>query len=178
MRKPDILLTDEEQKLFSLIKFNWNTHDELHRSLEAMSLLAKSILDRGAIPQVRISYFTDPEFNPGGRGKSREEIFEANGTCGDEILRHPHFLRHLEYFLCGPNMPAVAVDAFKTKLLESGYLTGGDINDLAPFARACVRSNGLKPHAAAEEFFKLAIDCGARPAYADSLRKSVRAVKL
>lgn len=178
MRYPDIVLTDEEQALFLSIKFNWQSHDELRCSLEPMRLLALSLFERSAIPQIRIAYFTDPNFNPGGRGKSREETFESNGTSGDEILRHPHFLKYLEYFLCGPMLPSVAIDTFKREALCSGYLTGGDINDLTPFARSCVRSNGLDPHVAADEFFKLAIECGAGPCYADTVRKSVRTIKL
>ena len=177
MKNPDIILTDEEQSLFFSIKFNWKNHDQLRCSLEPMRLLAFSLLERSAIPEIRIAYFTDPNFNPGGRGKSREEIFESNGTSGEEILRHPNFLKYLEYFLCGPNLPSVAIDTFRTEALCSGYLTGGDINDLAPFARSCIRSNGLAPRVAAEEFFKLAVECGAGPSYADMLRKSLRAIK-
>lgn len=177
MRNPDIILTNEEQAFFLSITFNWKKHDELRCSLEPMRLLALSLFERSAVPEIRIAYFTEPDFNPGGRGKSREEIFESNGTSGEEILRHPNFLKHLEYFLCGPNLPSVAIDTFKRVALCSGYLTGGDINDLAPFARSCVRSNGLDPHVAADEFFKLAVECGAGPSYADILRKSVRAIK-
>ncbi|WP_434517868.1 hypothetical protein [Pseudomonas sp. NFX1] len=177
MRKPDIVLTGEEQKLFLSIKFDWNSHDELRGSLEPMSLLTKCLFERGAIPEIRIAYFTDPEFNPGGRGKSRQRVFENNGTSGGEIIRHPHFMKYLEYFLCGPKLPSAAIDNFKKKASSSGYLTGSDINDLTPFARSCVRENRLDPHNAADEFFKLAVECGARPAYADNVRKSVRAIR-
>ncbi len=120
-----------------------------------MRLLAESLFERGAVPDVRIAYFTDPDFNPGGRGKSREEIFERNGASGDEILGHPHFLKYLGYFVCGPELPSAVIDASKKEASFSGYLTGGDINDLAPFARSCVRSNCLDPHTAADEFFSL-----------------------
>lgn len=177
-RHPDVILTNEEQELFSSIEFNWKSHDELHRSLEPMRLLATSLLERAAIPDIRIAYFTDPDFNPGGRGKSRKDVFEGNGTYGDDILSHPHFLKYLEYFLCGPKLPTVVIETFNRKTSCSGYLSGGDIYDLAPFARSCVRSNGLHPHDAADEFYKLAIECGAAPTYAETVRKSVRAIKL
>lgn len=107
------------------IRFNWQNHDELRCSLEPMRLLALSLFERSVIPEIRIAYFKDPNFNLGGRGKSREEIFESNGTSGDEILSHPHFLKYLEYFLCGPNLPSLAIDTFKREALCSGYLTGG-----------------------------------------------------
>ena len=178
MREPDIVLTGEEFTLLSQVNFSWKSHDDLRSSLEPMRLLANSILERGAVPAVRIAYLTDPGFNPGGRGKSREEIFQRNGTSGDEILRHPHFLKYLEYFIFGPDLPAPVVDKFRSEASFSGHLTGGDINDLAPYARSCVRSYGLAPHDAAEEFYKLAVECGAMPTFAETIRSSVRAVKM
>jgi hypothetical protein len=178
MRHPDIVLTEEELTFLSQINFNRKTHDELRSSLEPMALLAARLLERHAVPEVRIAYFTDPDFNPGGRGKSREDIFKGNGTSGDEILCHPNFLKHLEYFIFGPKLPSAVIDKFKSEASFSGHLTGGDINDLAPYARSCIRSYGLDPHDAAEEFYKLAVECGAMPAFAETMRSSVRAVKV
>jgi len=126
---------------------------------------------------IQIAYFTDPKLNLGGRGKSRQEIFEKNGTSGDEILRHPHFLKHLEYFVCGPDLPAEAIEKFKCEA-SGGHLGGSDIIDLTPYCRSCVRQNRLEPHRAADEFFKLAVECGAMPGFAENLLKSIRAVKL
>ncbi len=178
MRHPDISLTEQEFELLSQVNFTSNNHDDLRKSLEPMAQLATSLLKRGAIPEIRIAYFTDPNFNPSGRGKSKEDVFVRNGTSGDEILRHPHFLKHLEYFIFGPDLPPIAIEKFKNEMSSSGYLTGGDINDLTPFARSCVRSNGLDPHRAAEEFYKLAVECGAMPTCAESIRSSVRRIKV
>ncbi|HBN9879500.1 TPA: hypothetical protein L3958_005479 [Pseudomonas aeruginosa] len=177
MRDPDISLTPEEQALFSKIQFNWKNHEELRGSLAPMEALAISVLQRGVVPEIRISYFTDPDLNPSGRGKSRRDIFERNGTSGDEILKHPHFLKHLEYFICGPDLPVAVIKKFKDES-ASGHLSGSDLNDLTPYARSCVRQNLLEPHRAAEEFFKLAVECGALPGLAENLRKSVGAIKL
>lgn len=177
MRDPDIALTSEEQALFLKIRFDWRSHEELRGSLAPMESLASSILERGVVPEVRIAYFTDPKLNLGGRGKSRQEIFEKNGTSGDEILRHPHFLKHLEYFVCGPDLPAEAIEKFKCEA-SGGHLSGSDIIDLTPYCRSCVRQNRLEPHRAADEFFKLAVECGAMPGFAENLLKSIRAVKL
>lgn len=178
MRNPDIALTDEERALFLSIRFEWKSYDELSSSLEPMKKLAERLLERSVVPKIRLSYFNDPDFNPGGRGKSRAQVFERNGTLGDEILVSPGFLKYLEYFICGPDLPVSAIERFKNEADGSGYLTGGDINDLTPFARSCVRTYGLEPHRAADEFFKLAIECGAMPWAAESVRSSVRAVKL
>lgn len=177
MRVPDIPLTSEELALLSKIRFNSLNHQELRNSLAPMETLALSILKREVVPQIRIAYLTDPELNPGGRGKSRKDIFEKNGTSGDEILRHPHFLKYLEYFIFGPNLPVTAIERFKSKS-DFDELSGGDMSGLTSYARTCVRQNSLNPDRAAEEFYKLANECGAMPEFAKSLRKSVLAVKL
>ncbi|MEA9609087.1 hypothetical protein QY702_22370 [Xanthomonas campestris pv. plantaginis] len=177
MREPDILLSVEEQYLFAEIRFDWKSDEELRSSLAPMEQLASSILGRNAVPEVRLSYFSEPEFNPTGRGKSRQDVFEKNGTSGGEILAHPSFLKHLEYFICGPDLPNVAIEKFKSEA-SSSHLSGSDIVDLGPYARSCVRQYRLDPHHASEEFFKLAVECGAMPGFADNLRKSVRSVKL
>ena len=178
MKEPDIDLTEEERLLLSQIAFNWVNHDELRGSLKPMEELATRLLERGAIPSIRICYFNDASFNPGGRGKSREEVFEKNGTAGKDILCHPHFLKYFKYFLFGPELPPTVIERFKNEASCSGHLTGGDINDLAPYARSCVREYRLAPHDAAEEFYKLAIECGAIPSSAEIIRSSVRAVKI
>lgn len=121
--------------------------------------------------------FIDPERNPGGRGKSREQVFEKNGTSGAEIYAHPSFLKFLEYFIYGPDLPPSIIGKFKEAMSVSGYLTAGDINDLVPSARAAVRSARLSPHEAAEEFHKLVLECGAMPYSAESMRKSILAVR-
>lgn len=178
MREPDIPLTAEERTLFSTICLDWRQdHDELQDSLTAMEAVASSILERNVVPEVRVDYFTKPDFNPTGRGKSRQDIFERNGTSGREILKHPHFLKHLEYFICGPDLPITAVEKFRNEA-GSSHLTGSDVINLGPYARSCVRQHRLDPYHASEEFFKLAIECGATPGFADNLRKSIRTIKL
>ena len=177
LRIPDIELTERETELLEQIRFRYASHDELRASLMPMAELTKSLLKRGTIPEVRLLYFTDPERNPGGRGKSRQRVFENNGTSGTEIYSHGSFLKFLEYFIYGPALPSGIVAKFKEAMSSSGYLTAGDINDLAPAARAAVRSARLKPHEAAEEFHKLALECGAMPSSAESIRKSILAVR-
>lgn len=175
MRRPDIELTDEEAVLLSRIKF-MPERDDWSVLLEPMAELTESLLDRGAVPQVRLLYFTDAERNPGGRGKSREEIFIGNGTGGDEILRHPNFLKILEYFLFGPNLPAYVISKFKDAM-SSGHLSGSDLNELTPYARKVTRDEGLEPHQAAEEFYKLVLECGGPTYGAESVRKSLLAIR-
>lgn len=174
---PDIELTEHELGLLAQIRFRYTSHNELCSSIAPMAALTEALLERGAIPEVRLLYFTDPERNPGGRGKSREQVFENNGTSGTEIYAHGNFLKYLEYFVYGPNLSPSIVAKFRETMSFSGYLTAGDINDLAPHARAFVRSARLNPHEAAEEFHRLALECHAMPSSAESIRKSVLAVR-
>ncbi|WP_457282684.1 hypothetical protein [Polaromonas sp. P5_D5] len=178
MRSPDIELTSREQELFAQIHFHSRVHEDLRASIMPMVALTETLLKRGAVSEVRRLYFTDPERNPGGRGKSRQDIFEKNGTSGPEILAHPHFMKYLEYFVCGPNLPAAVIAEFKEAARFSGYLTGGDVLDLIPKARAVVRSERLEPHDASDEFHKLVLECGAMPSSAESIRSAVRAIKV
>ena len=142
-----------------------------------MTELAERLLERKAVSEVRLRYFSDSGCNPGGRGKSRKDVFEKNGTRGEEILRHPHFLKYLEYFVYGPDLPGDIISKFKDTAASFGHLSGSDVLDLAPAARALVRRYRLNPHDASEEFFKLALECGAAPWSADTLRKSVGAIR-
>lgn len=177
LRVPDIHLTAHEQELLEKILFDWTDHDQLRSSLDPMAALSESLLARGVIPVARFRYFNDPECNPGGRGKSRQDIFERNGTCGDEIMEHPNFLKYLQYFIFGPNLPSSVICQFKEMAKFSGHLTASDLSDLVPGAKAVVRSEQLIPAQAAEEFYKLALECGAMPSSADIIRNSVRQVR-
>lgn len=91
VRMPDIALTEREIEILSQISFRSARHDELRSSIRPMVAIWNSLYKRSAIPEVRLLYFTEAERNPGGRGKSRMQIFEKNGTCGKEIFAHPHF---------------------------------------------------------------------------------------
>jgi hypothetical protein len=177
MRRADIELTDKEHELIAKISFDWETHDELRASIEPMTALSEALLRRGAIPGARRLYFTDPERNPGGRGKSRQDVFEKNGTVGEEILRHPNFLKYLEYFIYGPDLPPDIVRKFKDAARE-GHLSHNDVLELVPAARRVVREHNLKPYEASEEFYKLALECGAMPSSADSVRRAIKAIRV
>jgi hypothetical protein len=89
-----IALTTEEHDVVRRIDFTL-THDTLradfHRLLEesctAAGALTKSLLARGAILDVRLAHFADRDRNIGLR-RSRQEVFEDNGTRGDQIFEH------------------------------------------------------------------------------------------
>ena len=103
--KPDIELTDREIDLLNLISFDSENRQKIRASIMPMVALTELLLQRNAIPSVRLLYFSDPDRNPGGRGKSRKQIFESNGTFGKQIFAHPNFMKHLRYYIFGPKLP-------------------------------------------------------------------------
>jgi hypothetical protein len=130
------------------------------------------LLERGAIPEIRLNYFTQPEFNTAGRGKrSYRDVFEENGTRGNDIFEHSHFLSFLRYFIAGPDLPADTIDGFCEIIDEDdGHATGDTIDLLRRFVRSEIRTKGLGSNAP-EEFFKLSIETGMDAQTAGRIRK-------
>lgn len=143
-----IELTEDEQALFQ----------RLSTDLDAPVPLMRSLRDRDAIPAIRLRYFTDPELNV-GRSYSHKEQFERNGTRGEAILAHPHFVKYLRYFILGPDLPRPAIEAFHAKVMTEPYVSSGDMNGLWTLARQLTRQFVLDPQHACEEFHKLALEC-------------------
>jgi hypothetical protein len=171
-------LTEQERMLLERIDFKPSSeiHDaDYWRAVgDAAQKLMESLLQRKAIPEVRGRFFIDPKFNIAGRGRSRAQIFEKNGTRGSAIFRHPHFLKHLHYFLFGPELPADIISAFELKVRECGDVTSSDIVPLGQLARQLARRVGQDLGKSAEEFFKLALDCGLGLSAAQSIRDAVK----
>jgi len=172
----NVVLTGEEAELLNQITFGSNhNHEVLRMSCVAAGSLAKSILDRKVVPEVRIRFFTDAEFNIGSK-KSRKEVFESNGTVGSDILSHGHFLPYLHYFIFGPNLPGEVIASFCELAYSSGYVSGSDVEALRKEAKTSTRLYKLEPKVAAEEFFKLALESGIDVNYARSIRDAVRVI--
>jgi len=175
-----IELTADERALLSQIEFDVlaiRDHDAVISNGERAYALTKAVLARDAIPEARLKWFVDPEYNIGGRGSSRRQIFERNGTCGDDIFRHPHFLPYLGYFINGARLPGAVTEAFVDEVERCGQITSGDVVPLGKFARAQARRHRLGGREAAEEFYKLALDCGLWPLYARSIRDAVQRLR-
>ncbi len=176
---PSVELTDGEKLLLKEIDFSpesFDKHDaEYWKRVGIFSeRLMDSLLARQAISKVRLKYFADPEFNVGGRGSSRLQIFERNGTRGKAVYRHPLFLKYLKYFLYGPELPAGFMSNFEAEVKRCGWITSGDIGPLAKLAKALTRSHGLEGREIAEEVYKLALDCGLDSSDARSIRDAVK----
>src|SRR5258708_6488465 len=124
-------LTVEEKAILARIDFApaSDQHDpEYWKAVGTSALeLMRSLLARKAIPEVRSKYFTEPDFNVSGRGCSRAQIFEKNGTHGEAIFKHPHFLKYLHYFVYGPELPPAVIEAFRQRIADLGLVTSSDI---------------------------------------------------
>lgn len=170
-----IELTPQEKALADQIEFE-ALHLEDHIHAEANAQLAvelmRSLMARDAIPEQRRKYFGDPTYYPGGRGSSRKQMFERHGCRGEAILRHPHFLAYLRYFIHGADLPTQIAAEFRAAVEECGMVTSSDVVPLGHKARRLARQLGLAPHDAREEFFKLALDCGLSPGTAIAIRES------
>ena len=150
-------LSSEELNLYELIFGSVNSNKEWPPIAIAMESLFKSINKRNAIPKIRLRIFADPKYAE-IRNKSTKQIFESNGTYGDEIYRHPHFVKYLRYFIKGPDLPDASIKGF-CKILNDDAGTSGEILDqLRRFVRSCVREYGLDRPSAASNFYKLAVE--------------------
>jgi hypothetical protein len=160
-------LTREEQALFDSIRFDpasRDFHAVAAKNGEGAAALMRSLTSRRAIPPVRMRYFMDPDFFTGGRGRSRKQVLNDNGRSDSEILTHPHFLKYLHYFICGPQLPADVVATFR----ELAVAPLRDLEQMRQFVRARVRDRDLSDPG--EEFFKVAVECELDLFEAKSLR--------
>jgi len=80
--------------------------------------------------------------------------------------------------LYGPDLPKPVLAAFQQKVIDCGEpFTSGDSITVGDFARHLTRSHHLEAGIAAEEFYKLALDCGLDSGGARSVRDAVKTVR-
>jgi len=77
----------------------------------------------------------------------------------------------------GPDLPLPVIEAFSDVVESCGPVTSGDVEILRKNARTLTKQYSLPPHQAADEFYKLVLECGAGQMYADSVRRAVLEVK-
>lgn len=152
-------LTGDEQALFDSIRAengregpfsdDYGSHvAELLQRLEA----------RGAIPAIRLRYFTDAELNPGIR-KSRQQVFIDNGCdTREKLLTSGNFFRHLDYIVRGPRVPARLVARFKDHVATPF----SEFENLRRAVRAEVRALTRAPPGVylEDDIFMLALESG------------------
>lgn len=163
-------LTDDETKLYELLlPDSPDTSTEWTPIADAMEALFKSLIERNAIPKMRLHIFDDPKYAE-TRNKSPKQIFEANGTSGYRIYRHQHFIEYLHYFINGPDLPADVINGFCKILNDDAGTSGMILDQLRRFVRSCIREHGLDRRSAASNFYKLAIELGMNRNLSRSIR--------
>lgn len=174
-------LTPDERALAEAIRFDphatLGNPPAFHANGDLVVQLINRLLKRKAIPDQRLSYFSDPDYNVGGRGKSRRDSFVQKGHDDESLMRHGHFLKYLFYFIYGADLPAPVVQAFRRAVEDCGPITSGDIAPLSSMARQLARTHRLNAKEAADEFYKLGLDLGLSPDNAASIRSSVLQVR-
>ena len=173
-----ISLKPNEKELLGQITFDFSRHNDeiLHTSCKAAASLANSLLTREAIPDIRIRFFINPEFNIGTQ-KSRLQVFESSGVTGHAIFKDPRFLDYLRYFIYGPSLPDQVIVEFCNLAYPYEYISGGEIEDLREMARSLTREHNLISKNVACEFFKLAIECRINVYSAQSIKNAVRTLR-
>jgi hypothetical protein len=177
MAVSSVELTGAEKKLLARIEFDplgiTGGVEQVNAVCHAAQELTRSLLNRNAIPDHRLRFFADPEYNIGGHGSSRKQILERNAN-GKDILTSAHFLKYLRYFIYGPSLPDAVIESFGKAVKDCGMVTSGDIIPLGDTAKKLTRKYGLANNEAAEEFYKLALEYGLQEYEARSIRDRVK----
>ena len=170
-----IELTDGETTLYAEIseadRLLLVNHDaqRARQTGDASKKLFRSLFERGAIPESRLRYFADPEYNAHNSRTSRRELFLRNAHTDDAMYAHPHFWKYLLYFINGADLPRNVVEEFR-KIAQDEFR---DHNALSSLARRTSRTLPGDQGNKAEEFFKLALDCGCPLSEALNVRRAV-----
>lgn len=179
-----ITLTPDEGAILSAMKLRqeqlFHESDAAQRNGELAFALMKSLLVRDAIPEVRLKYFEEPTYRTGRVKGLHRNLFERNKTVGDDIFRHPNFLRHFRYFLFGAELPDDVIKAFSVKAFAYGNVGPSDALALGTLGRDLTRKYHLAVRmdadAVADEFYKLALDCRIYQGHALAIRKRVASI--
>ena len=171
-----IELTPAEMALWHRIK----SHDEeadWEPTRSTMQELTTSLLQSNKIPPQRLRYMEDPALNPGAQGKSRIDVFVANGCALEDISGHPHFEQILRYWIDGPDLPTDIQAEFRAVVDDCQPVTSGDQKTLRETARRLARKLDRIDYKTVEAFLQLAVDCGLDDDDALAVRAAVKTVR-
>lgn len=183
-------LAQEEEALLGRIDFRTRDHETYLSNREPVASLMDSLDRHQAIPAHRLEWWTNPELNTGSN-KSRRDRFAENTKANSphDIYTNPHFLKHLHYFVFGPNLPPDFIELFNALLasspesLSSADFYGGN-DEIAELrrvtrlaARTAVREYRMGKPNAAEELCKLSLELGFDADTALSVRRYAMVTK-
>lgn len=163
----DIELTEEEKGWWDNIRAYFSNRELMRRDSgeflrdqigEQQVFLTKSLFDRESIPQRRLEWLTNADFFVGKSKKSRWGMIchNAGYKKAHLIFRLPFWgERYLPFFLGIIDLPQELIDQFRkdaSNRMNNGY-------DMGQMYRGVAKAYNLKKDDA-EEFYKLAVDCG------------------
>ena len=171
-----IELTAEETELYKCVQNinKSNDFDENQESLEASRTLMKKLLEREAIPVRRKQFFTDSEFQTAKTKMPRIEVFVSNGTKGEAIFRHPHFIKYLDFFINGASVPEKLEHAAE-KFIENNVYQDDAFEKLLDYVKSnkLIPKNKSEKNRFADEIFKLTVDLEFELDYCFQIRKAI-----
>lgn len=157
----------KEKRLWDQIVAYWSNefgrpfgHSDARKSEEIgqkQRALTMSLLKRGAIPARRLRWVDSPDFFIGSK-KSRLKVFCDNFRAHDDrIFEHPHWYSqgYLPFLVGVISLPEAVIEEFRADAAN----TMNNTYEMGMKYRRIARSDGL-PKKCADEFFKLAVDCG------------------
>lgn len=183
MEKYHIELTADERLLVEQIDLRTvhASHDEARAAYlsnqHPILALVRLLSARDAVPQERIRYWNDPDYNPGRIKASRKGLFEHHSCTGDDIYTHPNFLKHLRYFLFGADLPDAVILGFEEGVGNPAWVSSSDVPAIGKLARDLTRRYGLDRSSAESEFFKLALDMGLGLSTALRIKQAVQQIR-
>lgn len=144
-------------------------------ALQALRVLTKSLIKSNKIPPSRFKYFHSPEYNISTPKASREEWFVRNGTIGEAIYGHAHFIPHVRYFVEGANLSDSIKKKAEEMIVKAHYKSDG-CKEFFSYLKAgqLIPKDLESRNKFSDEVFKLAIDADCDLLTAIRLRNSVK----
>jgi hypothetical protein len=174
-----IELTDSETGLYAQVseaeRLLGVDHDYQRARLAGVASreLFHSLMERHAIPEQRLRYFADKDYNPSNTRASKRELFLRNAHTNDAMYEHPHFWKYLLYFINGTDLPRPIIEQFSEIAADEMR----DHDALSKFSRKATRGLAGDSGSKAEAFYKLALDCDCGLPEALGIRRAVMQVK-
>ncbi|MBP6303910.1 MAG: hypothetical protein KBB37_01705 [Bacteroidia bacterium] len=154
-----ITLTKEEQKMWELAldKDLENTSSEKYKEILLLrEKLMKSLLKKGLIPEIRLNYFFDLQYNLSNTKKSRYENFKNL----EVPYQHPHFYKYLTYFVEGPCIPNELLNTINEIRKKYPYYPSDSLDEVKKAVRSYLKNDPKNKSNLAEELYKLYLEFG------------------
>ena len=124
---------------------------------ENSKTLMNLLLNRAAIPEQRLLYYEDKEYQTNRTKLSKLEELSSNED--EEGFTSPYFKKHLIYFISGAKIHP-HIDKKLREIVDKNFYPDDAINDIFIFLKGygCIPNSKYQRNQFAEEMFKFAID--------------------